>query len=255
MLRRNLLQENAVLAAMEASDGERLRAALEPVSLRAGEVLCEPGRQLRDIYFPVTAIVTLLCVSDEDTSAGIAMIGNEGMLGVGLLMGADTARSRAVVQRAGHAYRISWDQLEAACAASPVLRQLLLRCAHALTMQIAQTAVCNRRHHVRQQLARWLLWMLDHSTSNDIYATHESIASALGVRREAITEAVGRLQESSLLQLGRGRIRILDPYGLRSQACACYAIIRNEAAPLPTSADSATSRIHEVAPTWDMRAG
>lgn len=232
MLRRNLLQENAVLAAMEASDGERLRAALEPVSLRVGEVLCEPGRQLRDIYFPVTAIATLLCVSDDDTSAGIAMIGNEGMLGIGLLMGVDIARSRAIVQRAGHAFRISWEQLQAACQASPMLQQLLLRSAHALTMQIAQTAVCNRRHQVRQQLARWLLWMLDHSTSNEIYATHESIAGALGVRREAITEAVGRLQESGLLQVGRGRISVLDSYGLRSHACGCYAIIRSESAPL-----------------------
>lgn len=228
MVRRNLLQENAVLAALGTGDSETLRPALEPVTLRAGEVLSEPGRPLREVYFPVSAIISLMNVSDDGVSSGLAMIGNDGMLGIGLLLGVETARSRAVVHRAGEAFRIQWAQLEQPYHQSLALQQLLLRYTHALTMQLAQNAVCNRRHVVRQRLSSWLLWMLDHSPSSQVYATHGSMAALLGVRREAITEALGRLQESGLLKGGRGRVEVLDRHGLQFEACECYHTIREE---------------------------
>jgi CRP-like cAMP-binding protein len=184
------------------------------------------------MFTSVAAIVVLLNVADDGVTSGIAMIGNDGMLGVSLLLGVDIARSRAVVQRAGDAFRISWptlEQLYRQSAGQPAgLQQLFLRCAHALNTQLAQTAVCNRRHLVKQRLSSWLLWMLAHSPSCDIYATHESIAMTLGVRREAITEALGRLHDARLVKGGRGRITVLDRHGLKLQACNCHEIIRSE---------------------------
>lgn len=225
MLRRNLLQENAVLAAVGTRDSELIRAMLEPVTLHAGDVLYEPRRPLRDIYFPVSASIALLLSTDEDSASGIAMIGNDGMLGTGLLLGVEIAATRAVVVSAGDAYRIAGNRLEAVAAESPELRTLFLRCAHLLTLQAALTAVCNRRHLVKQQVCRWLAWMVDHTPSWDLYVTHSAIATTLGVRREAVTEALGRLQDAGAVTCSRGRISVLDPQLLHDGACSCYALL------------------------------
>ncbi|HLU61763.1 MAG TPA: Crp/Fnr family transcriptional regulator [Gammaproteobacteria bacterium] len=227
MLRRNLLQENAVLAAMSARDSELIRAMLEPVTLHAGDTLYEPRRPLRDIYFPVSASIALLLAAEED-SAGIAMVGNDGMLGTGLMLGVEIAASRAVVVSAGDAYRIAGNRLKAVVEESPELRMLFLRCAHLLTLQAALTAVCNRRHLVKQQLCRWLSWMIDHTPSWDLYVTHSAIAVSLGVRREAITEALGKLQDAGAVACSRGRISVLEPQLLHQGACSCYSLLKAE---------------------------
>jgi CRP-like cAMP-binding protein len=213
---------------LPAEEAERLFAHLEWVPMSLGEVLSEPGIVMRYVYFPTTAIVSLLYVMEDGASAEIAVVGNEGMVGVSLFMGGETTTSRAVVQSAGHAYRLSGQLLKNAfCRAGPV-QLLLLRYTQALLTQMAQTAVCNRHHSVDQQLCRWLLLSLDRLPSNELVMTQELIANMLGVRREGVTEAAGRLQQAGLIHYSRGKITVVDRPGLEARVCECYAVVKKE---------------------------
>ncbi len=193
-----------------------------------GEALCESGERLRHVYFPTTSIVSLLYVMEDGASAEIAVIGNEGILGISLFMGGETTPSRAVVQSAGHGYRLKAQLLKQEFnRAGPVLR-LLLRYTQALITQMAQTAVCNRHHSVEQQLCRWLLLSLDRLSTNELTMTQELIANMLGVRREGVAEAAGKLQRAGLIRYSRGRITVLDRPRLEQATCECYAVVKKE---------------------------
>lgn len=193
-----------------------------------GEVLYESGAPLPHVYFPTTAIVSLLYVLEDGASAEIAVVGNEGILGISLFMGGDTTPSRAVVQSAGHGYRLKAELLKREFnRAGPVLR-LLLRYTQALITQMTQTAVCNRHHSIEQQLCRWLLLSLDRLSSDSLVMTQELIANMLGVRREGVTEAAGNLQRAGLIRYSRGRIEVLDRIGLENAVCECYAVVKKE---------------------------
>ena len=204
-----------------------------------GTVLYESGSRLHHVYFPTTSIVSLLYVMEDGASAEIAVVGNEGILGIALFMGGETTPSRAVVQSAGHGYRLKAHLLKQEFnRAGPVLH-LLLRYTQALITQMAQTAVCNRHHSVEQQLCRWLLLSLDRLQSNKLTMTQELIANMLGVRREGVTEAAGKLQQAGLIRYSRGRIEVLDRKALERQACECYAVVKKESdrlLPAPTAA-------------------
>jgi len=193
-----------------------------------GEVLYESGSQLGHVYFPTTCIVSLLYVMEDGASAEIAVVGNEGIIGVALFMGGETTPSRAVVQSAGHAYRLRGQALKREFTRSAALHHLLLRYTQALLTQMAQTAVCNRHHSVDQQLCRWLLLSLDRLQSNELTMTQELIANMLGVRREGVTEAAGKLQDAGLIHYRRGRITVVNRPGLEAQACECYKVVKNE---------------------------
>ncbi len=193
-----------------------------------GEILYEPGGQLRHAYFPTTAIVSLHYVMESGASTETAGVGNEGVVGVALFMGGDTTSSSAVVQTAGHAYRLERHLLVQEFNRAGLLQRLLLRYTQALITQMAQTAACNRHHSVEQQLCRWLLLTLDRLPSNELTMTQELVASMLGVRREGITEAAGKLQRAGLISYRRGHIAVLDRSGLESHACECYAVVRKE---------------------------
>jgi CRP-like cAMP-binding protein len=194
-----------------------------------GKILYESGAVSRYVYFPTTSIVSLLHVTRGGVSAEVAVVGKEGMLGVAVLLGGATMPSRAVVQSAGFAYRLSAELLRDACyrEAPPVL-PLLLRYTQALVTQIAQTAVCNRHHGLEQQLCRWLLLNLDRLPSNHLEMTQELIANMLGVRREGVTEAAGKLQRAGLIRYSRGRIEVLDRAGLEKRVCECYREVKKE---------------------------
>ena len=193
-----------------------------------GEVLYESGGQLKHVYFPTTAIVSLLYVLENGSTAEIAMVGNEGILGISLFMGGETTPSRAVVQRPGQAMRLRADLIkEEFNRAGPLLR-LLLRYTQALVTQMMQTAVCNRHHSVDQQLCRWLLLSLDRMSNQSLSMTQEVIANLLGVRREGVTEAAGRLQRAGLIRYSRGNIDVLDRAGLEREACECYGVVKLE---------------------------
>ena len=193
-----------------------------------GEALYESGGRLHHVYFPTTSIVSLLYVLADGASAEIAVVGNEGILGISLFMGGETTPSRAVVQSAGYGYRLKAQLLKQEFnRAGPVLH-LLLRYTQALITQMAQTAVCNRHHSVEQQLCRWLLLSLDRLSSNSLTMTQELIANMLGVRREGVTEAAGNLQRSGLIRYSRGRIEVLDRPGLEKAVCECYAVVKAE---------------------------
>ena len=193
-----------------------------------GQVLYESGSRLRHVYFPTTSIVSLLYVLENGASAEIAVVGNEGILGIALFMGGETTPSRAVVQSAGYGYRLKAQLLKQEFnRAGPVLH-LLLRYTQALITQMAQTAVCNRHHSVEQQLCRWLLLSLDRLQSNHLEMTQELIANMLGVRREGVTEAAGKLQNAGLIRYSRGRIEVIDRKALEAQACECYAAVKRE---------------------------
>ena len=193
-----------------------------------GEALYESGARLQHVYFPTTSIVSLLYVMEDGASAEIAVVGNEGILGISLFMGGETTPSRAVVQSAGHGYRLKAQLLKQEFnRAGPVLR-LLLRYTQALITQMAQTAVCNRHHSVEQQLCRWLLLSLDRLSANELTMTQELIANMLGVRREGVTEAAGKLQRAGLIRYSRGRITVLDRPRLEQEACECYAVVKKE---------------------------
>jgi len=220
--------QNHLLAALPAPEFERLAGHLELVPMLLGEILYEPGGQLQHAYFPTTAIVSLHYVLESGASAEIAGVGNEGVVGVALFMGGDTTPSSAVVQTAGHAYRLERRLLKQEFArAGPVLH-LLLRYTQALITQMTQTAVCNRHHSVEQQLCRWLLMTLDRVPSGQLVMTQELVASMLGVRREGVTEAAGRLQQAGHIRYRRGHIAVLDRSGLETRSCECYAVVRKE---------------------------
>jgi CRP-like cAMP-binding protein len=226
-------RQNRLLAALPAEDHERLVPHLERVPMELGEVLYESGTQMRHVYFPTDSIVSLLYVMEDGASAEIAVVGNEGIVGISLFMGGETTPSRAVVQSAGHAYRLDGHLLKeefdrVGGRRSGALHGLLLRYTQALLTQMAQTAVCNRHHSLDQQLCRWLLLSLDRLPSSEIVMTQELIANMLGVRREGVTEAAGNLQKAGLIAYHRGHIRVLDRPGLEARACECYGVVRSE---------------------------
>jgi len=221
-------RQNHLLRAMPEAESERLIPQLEFVAMPLGEVLYESGSQLRHVYFPTTSIVSLLYVMQDGASAEIAVVGNEGMVGVALFMGGETTPSRAVVQSAGHAYRLKGQVLKDEFGLAAALQHLLLRYTQALLTQMAQTAVCNRHHSVDQQLCRWLLLSLDRLPTNKLTMTQELIANMLGVRREGVTEAAGKLQSAGLIVYSRGTITVLDRARLEAQCCECYQVVKNE---------------------------
>ncbi|MGV8991575.1 MAG: Crp/Fnr family transcriptional regulator [Thiobacillus sp.] len=220
--------QNHLLAALPTAEFDALAAYLELVPLRLGESLYEPGEKLQHAYFPTTAIVSLHYVTESGASAETAGVGNEGVVGVSLFMGGETTPSSAVVQTAGHAYRMEGQRLKEEFSRAGLFQRLLLRYTQALMTQMAQTAVCNRHHSLVQQLCRWLLLTLDRSPTNELIMTQELVASMLGVRREGITEAAGKLQRAGLISYRRGHISVLDRTGLESHACECYAVVKKE---------------------------
>ena len=220
--------QNHLLAALPAAEFERLSPHLELVPMPLGEALYESGGRLQHVYFPTTSIVSLLYVLEDGASAEIAVVGNEGILGISLFMGGETTPSRAVVQSAGFGYRLRAQLLKQEFnRAGPVLH-LLLRYTQALITQMTQTAVCNRHHSVEQQLCRWLLLSLDRLSSDSLTMTQELIANMLGVRREGVTEAAGKLQRAGLIRYSRGRIDVIDRPGLEKAVCECYGVVRAE---------------------------
>jgi CRP-like cAMP-binding protein len=219
-------KDNHLFAALSAAECERLFPHLEIVTLPVGHTLSESGDPRRYVYFPIDCIVSLLHVTKNGASMEIAAVGNEGIVGIELFMGGESPPNRAVVQSAGHAFRIKADIVKQEFARGGMLHNILLRYTQALLTQMAQIAVCNRHHWVEQQLCRWLLTSLDRLPSNELKMTQESIANMLGVRREGITESAGKLQEAGLIRYRRGRITVLDRAGLEARACECYAIIK-----------------------------
>jgi CRP-like cAMP-binding protein len=224
----NAPRQNLLLAALPEAEWLRWAPWLEVVDLPLGKVLYESGGQLRYVYFPVTAIVSLLYVLENGSSAEIAVVGKEGLVGVSLFMGGGTTPSRAVVQSAGIGFRLRSDLLlHEFHRAGPVMH-LLLRYTQALITQMAQTAVCNRHHSLDQQLCRWLLLSLDRLEGSEVQMTQELIANMLGVRREGVTEAARSLQSAGLIQYQRGRITVLDRPALEQRTCECYAVVKAE---------------------------
>ena len=220
--------QNHLLAALPAAEFERLSPHLERVPLPIGEMLYEPGGQLRHAYFPTTAIVSLHYVMESGASAESAGVGNEGVVGVALFMGGDTTPSSAVVQTAGHAYQLEGRLLKEEFNRAGLMQRLLLRYTQALMTQMTQTAVCIRYHSVEQQLCRWLLLTLDRAPERDLVITQELIAGMLGVRREGITQAAGELQAAGFIRYRRGHIAVLDRSGLEKRTCECYAVVKKE---------------------------
>jgi CRP-like cAMP-binding protein len=221
-------RNNQLLAALPAAEWERWLPQLEWVEMPLGEVLYESGTTLSHVYFPLTAIVSLLYVMENGASAEIAVVGNEGIVGISLFMGGESTPSRAVVQSAGHGFRLNAQTMKDEFnRAGPVLH-LLLRYTQALITQMAQTAVCNRHHSLDQQLCRWLLLSLDRLQGNDLVMTQELIANMLGVRREGVTEAALKLQKVGLISYARGHISVLDRAGLEQRTCECYAVVKKE---------------------------
>jgi CRP-like cAMP-binding protein len=223
-----IAQYNHLLAALSKSDLDRLEPHLELASLPLGEALYESGKMLRHLYFPLDSIISLLNVMADGSSAEIAVVGNDGVVGVSLFMGGQTTPSRAVVQSAGHAYRLEGTLLKSEFNRAGAFQHLLLRYTQALITQMAQTAVCNRHHSLDQQLCRWLLLSLDRLPSNELIMTQVLIANMLGVRREGVTEAAGRLQQAGLIHYSRGRILVLDRQALEARSCECYAVVKAE---------------------------
>lgn len=221
-------RQNRLLGALSHGDFERLRPHLRQVSLTSGEVLHEPRRPLRHTYFPTTSIVSKSYGFLNGASAEIAIVGNEGLVGVAVIMGVGSLLSRAVVQSSGFAYQLKAERLREEVARSGAMQRLLLRYVQSLITQMAQAAVCNRHHRVDQQLCRWLLLSLDRSPSPEIALTQELIAKSHGVRRESITDAAGKLQHAGLIHYRRGRISVLNRSGLEARTCECYAVVKKE---------------------------
>lgn len=221
-------RQNRLLGALPDAEWARWSPHLEPVDLPLGKVLYESGTKLSHVYFPTTSIVSLLYVMEDGSSAEIAVVGREGIVGISLFMGGESTPSRAVVQSAGRGFRLRADLLmQEFNRAGPVLH-LLLRFTQALITQMAQTAVCNRHHSLDQQLCRWLLLSVDRLDSDELQMTQELIANMLGVRREGVTEAAGHLQQAGLVRYRRGHITLLDRGGLEKRTCECYAVVRKE---------------------------
>ena len=221
-------QQNHLLAALPADDYTRLAPDLELIPMPLGWALYESGDQLGYLYFPTTSIVSLLYVMESGASAEIAITGNEGLVGISLFMGGESTPSRAVVQSAGNGYRLRANILKREFALGGNLQHLALRYTQALITQMAQTAVCNRHHAVDQQLCRWLLLSLDRLHGDELLMTQELIANMLGVRREGVTEAAGKLQDEGLIRYSRGHIKVLDRTKLEKRVCECYAVVKKE---------------------------
>jgi len=221
-------QRNQLLAALSQQECDRIFPHLKLVPMPLGKVLYEPGDVLRHVYFPVDCIVSLLYVMEDGASAEISVVGNEGMIGIALFMGGETTPSRAIVQSAGHAYRLLGPLLKEEFHRSGEMQLLLLRYTQALITQMAQTAVCNRHHSVDQQLCRWLLLSLDRLEGDVLTMTQELIANMLGVRREGVTEAAGKLQKLKVIRYARGKITVLNRAKLESLCCECYAVVKRE---------------------------
>jgi CRP-like cAMP-binding protein len=218
---------NHLLAALPAAEMRRWLPHLEWVAMPLGQVLHEAGVELSHVYFPINAIVSLLYVMENGASAEIAVVGNDGVVGISVFMGGGSTPSRAVVQSAGEGYRLPAQLLDEVITRAPVM-QLLLRYTQALITQMAQTAVCNRHHSIDQQLCRWLLLSLDRLQGHELVMTQELIANMLGVRREGVTDAAHGLQEAGLIRYARGRISVLDRAGLERRSCECYAVVKRE---------------------------
>ncbi|MFJ2990754.1 Crp/Fnr family transcriptional regulator [Collimonas sp. NPDC087041] len=222
-------KRNHLLAALPDAEWQRWLPHLELIDLALGQVLHETGQPMKHVYFPTTAIVSLLYLLENGSSAEIAVVGNEGVVGISLFMGGgESTPSRAVVQSAGIGFRMKERVIKEEFARSGPVMHLLLRYTMALITQMAQTAVCNRHHSLDQQLCRWLLLSLDRLHSNDLMMTQELIANMLGVRREGVTEAALRLQGAGLIRYARGRIKVLDRPGLEKRVCECYAVVKKE---------------------------
>ena len=221
-------RQNHLLAALPVPERERLYPHLELGALPLGEVLYESGDQLQHVYFPIASIVSLLNVTAEGASGELAVVGDEGVIGITLLMGGEAMSNRAVVQSAGYAYRLKGQLLKEEFNRSRELQHLLLRYTQALLTQMSQTTVCNRQHSVDQQLCRWLLLSLDRLSSNRLTMTQELIANMLGVRREGVTQVAGKLQSAGLIHYNRGRITVLDRPRLEARACECYQVAKSE---------------------------
>ena len=220
--------QNHLINALPAEVYERLVPHLELVKMPLGDVIYESGGELQYAYFPTTCIVSLLYVLESGASAEIAVVGNEGIVGVALFMGGGTMPNRAIVQSAGHAYRLRARYIQAEFQRNGATLRLLLRYTQALITQMSQTAVCNRHHSVDQQLCRWLLLSLDRLDSNELSMTQELIANMLGVRREGVTEAAGKLQIAGLIEYSRGSIKVVDRPGLEARVCECYEVVKKE---------------------------
>ncbi|MEQ5836296.1 Crp/Fnr family transcriptional regulator [Marinobacter sp. NFXS9] len=221
-------RQNHILAELPEDAFRRLEPHLELVSMPLGKVLYESGDTLRHVYFPLDCIVSLLYVMRSGSSAEISVVGNEGLIGVALFMGGESTPSRAIVQSGGSGYRLPGQQLKDEFNRHGELMNLLLRYTQALITQMAQTAVCNRHHSIDQQLCRWLLLSLDRLPGNKLVMTQELIANMLGVRREGVTEAAGKLQKLGVIEYKRGHISVLDRQKLEQLSCECYAVVRQE---------------------------
>src|SRR5579859_6834566 len=221
-------KDNRLLAALPQRDYSELQPFLEPVGMPLGEAMYESGGRQDHVWFPTSSIVSLLYVLADGASAEIAVTGNEGLVGISLFMGGDSTPSRAVVQSAGHGYRLGAAVLKKEFDRGSALQHLLLRFTQALITQMTQTAVCNRHHTVEQQLCRWLLLSIDRLPTNELRMTQELIANMLGVRREGVTEAAGHLQNAGIISYQRGHITVLDRPKLEERVCECYAVVKRE---------------------------
>ena len=228
MVNPSALLQNHILAALPPGDLTRLSAGIEPARMPLGRVLYESGDTMRHIYFPTTSIVSLLYVMENGASAEIAIVGNEGVVGVSLFMGGETTPSRALVQSAGQAFRVSSQVLKAEFRRGGPLQHVLLRYTQALITQMAQTSVCNRHHALDQQMCRWLLLTLDRLHSSELVMTQELLSNILGVRRASISDVAGQLQKDGLIRYERGRISVLDRPAIERRACECYAVVKKE---------------------------
>jgi CRP-like cAMP-binding protein len=221
-------KENQLIDALPAADYKRWQKSLEPVDLPLGAVLYESGGVLKHVYFPTTAIISLLYVMANGASAEIAVVGKEGLVGISIFMGGESTPSRGLVQSAGSGFRIKADIIKQEFARSGPVLHLFLRYTQALITQMAQTAVCNRHHSLDQQLCRWLLLSMDRLNGAELVMTQELIANMLGVRREGVTEGALKLQKAGLIKYVRGRITILDRAGLSARSCECYEVVKKE---------------------------
>ena len=217
-----------LLAALPPEEFKRLLPSLEQVELPLNETLCEAYSEMKYVYFPLDCVVSLLGIMEDGGTAEISVVGNEGIVGVSLFMGGETTPSRAVVQAGGHAYRLKGSLLKEEFYRAGPMQRLLLRYTQALLTQMAQTAVCNRHHSLDQQLCRWLLLSIDRLGTNHLVMTQELIANMLGVRREGVTEAAGKLQKAGLIHYYRGHIEVLDRKGLEDRTCECYEVVKRE---------------------------
>jgi len=221
-------EQNYILAALEGSELDRFKANLEPVNLKLGDVIYGPNQHISYAYFPTTSIVSLQYIMDTGACAEAAEVGNEGMLGLPILLGGNATPNTAIVQTAGYAFRLEQNILKREFNTAGMLQRLLLRYTQAMMTQMFQTAACNRHHTVEQQLCRWLLLTVDRIPSGELLMTQELVANMLGVRRESITEAAGSLQNAGCIRYRRGHISVLDRQKLESSVCECYSVVKKE---------------------------